>query len=180
MDSPIAQLREIEAKSLARRELVLHASEESGEWRGIVFKLGEKELTTHMPSVVEVLNPMECTRVPASQPWFKGIANIRGQLVPISDLHSFLYGTTRDKEPDPRVIVFRLANTVAGLEVSGVSGIRNFKQDNMDESYPEEDEHLKPVITGCFHDDGENYPVFDFNRLISNERFMQITSVNEG
>lgn len=179
MISPIQQLLEMESKSIEKNALIVSAPERASEWRGIVFKIGEYNLITDMQSVVEVLNPIECTRVPSSKPWFNGIANIRGQLVPISDLYGFLYDKPSQLGVNSRIMVFRLANTVVGLVISAVSGIRNFTQDAMDEDYPDLDDQLRPLIKGCFHMAGDDFPVFDFNRLISNERFMQITLASD-
>jgi twitching motility protein PilI len=173
--SPFDMLREIESKSLARKALAVTNQARANEWRGVGFKIGDIELVAPIMTVVEVLDPIHCTRVPSSKVWFDGIANVRGQLVPVSDLHGFLYGERRPQDRDTRVLVFRLANTVAGLTVSAVTGIRSFAEDNRDQRVSGIDEQLKPFVVGCYHRAGDDYPVFDFNRLVSNERFMQIT-----
>ncbi|MBN1379515.1 MAG: chemotaxis protein CheW [Gammaproteobacteria bacterium] len=177
--SPIELLREIESKSLARKALTVAEQTRANEWRGVGFKVGNVELVVSMQTVVEVLDPIHCTTVPSSKNWFDGIANVRGQLVPISDLHSFLYGERRPEDRDTRVIVFRLANTVAGLTVSAVTGIRSFPEDSKDQRMAGVDESLKPFIVGCYHRAGDDYPIFDFNRLVSNERFMHITEATD-
>lgn len=173
--SPIELLREIESKSLAKHSTALTDQARAVEWRGVGFKLSDMELVANMDSVVEVLDPIQCTRVPSSQVWFDGIANVRGQLVPVSDLYSFLYGERRMVDRDTRILVFRLANSVAGLTVSGVTGIRSFPEESKDQRMHGVDAQLKPFIVGCYHRAGDDYPIFDFNRLVGNERFMHIT-----
>ena len=173
--SPIDLLTEIESKSLANQALTVTEQAHASEWRGVGFRIGDIELVASMMNVVEVLDPIACTRVPSSKVWFDGIANVRGQLVPISDLYSFLYGERSQEDRDARILVFKLANSVAGLTVTGVTGIRSFPEESKDQDMPGVDEHLKPFIVGCYHRGGGDYPVFDFNRLVSNERFMHIT-----
>lgn len=173
--SPMTQLREIESKSLAKKALVSTEARHFTQWRGVGFRVGDLEVVASMSNVVEVLKPVECTRVPSSKAWFEGIANIRGLLVPVTDLYGFLYG--EDRRPpthSARIVVFRLTNTVAGLYVTGVTGIRSFRKDSIDNEYPEIPEQLKPFLIGCFHHAGDHFPVFDFNRLVSNERFMHV------
>lgn len=173
--SPITQLREIESKSLAKQSLVPVEARHFAQWRGVGFRIGDLEVVAAMSNVVEVLKPVECTRVPSCKVWFEGIANVRGLLVPVTDLYGFLYGgDRRPPEQSGRIVVFRLTNTVAGLLVSGVTGIRSFRKDSIDNEYPETPEQLKPFLIGCFHHAGDHFPVFDFNRLVSNERFMHV------
>jgi twitching motility protein PilI len=177
--SPIELLREIESKSLAKKAIAVTDQARANEWRGVGFKLGEIELVASMDNVVEVLDPMECTSVPSSKIWFDGIANVRGQLVPVSDLYSFLYGERRPIDRDTRILVFKLANTVAGLTVSGVTGIRSFPEDSRDQRMSEVTEHVKPFVVGCYHRAGDDFPIFDFNRLVADERFMHITEATD-
>ena len=177
--SPIDLLREIESKSLAHKSLTVTEQARANEWRGVGFRVGGKELVASMISVVEVLDPIQCTRVPSSKVWFDGIANVRGQLVPVSDLYSFLYGERRPQDRDTRILVFKLANTVAGLTVGAVTGIRSFPEESRDQRMPDIDEPLRPFVVACFHRGGSDYPVFDFNRLVGNDRFMHITETAE-
>lgn len=173
--SPIAQLREIESKSLAKQALVPTEAGHFTQWRGVGFRIGDLEVVAAMTNILEVLKPVECTRVPSSKAWFEGIANVRGLLVPVTDLNSFLYGGDRRPSPQAaRIVVFKLTNTVAGLLVTSVTGIRSFRKDGMDNEYPEIPEQVKPFLVGCFHHAGDHFPVFDFNRLVSNERFMHV------
>jgi twitching motility protein PilI len=177
--SAIDQLRDIESRSLARGALVVQHAQQKAEWRGIGFKVGETELVTSMQHISEVLKVVEYTRIPASKIWFEGIANVRGQLVPVTDLYSFLYGKRLPVDRDTRMILFRLANSVSGLVVTGVTGIRSFREEVLDQDASGIDDELIPFLSGCFHQSGDDYPVFDFSRLLNDERFMHVTEMNE-
>ncbi|GIX21956.1 MAG: protein PilI [Gammaproteobacteria bacterium] len=172
--SPLEQLRELESKALARKALVPAGQARAQEWRGVGFRVGHVELVAGMDTVVEALEPVKCTRVPAAKPWFEGIANVRGQLVPVSDFYAFLYGERLPRERGNRILLFRLANTVAGLLVTAVTGIRSFPIQAREDGDGGVAEALRPFVGGCFRRGGEVYPIFEFNRLVGNERFMQI------
>ncbi len=61
------------------------------EWVGIGFRLGAERFVTSRADVREVLPiPEQVTRVPGAKPWLRGIANLRGQLLTVVDLKSFL------------------------------------------------------------------------------------------
>ncbi|HEY3487371.1 MAG TPA: chemotaxis protein CheW [Gammaproteobacteria bacterium] len=176
--SPIDQLREIEGKSLSRGALVAQNVRAIADWRGIGFRIGETELVTSMQHVSEVLKVVEYTRIPSSKLWFEGIANVRGQLVPVTDFYSFLYGERLPVDRDTRMIMFRLANSVSGLVVTGVTGIRSFREDTLDQDATDVDDRFIPYLSGCFHQNNVDYPVFDFSRLLNDERFMHVTELH--
>lgn len=177
--SALEQLKQIESKSLSRKALAIAGGQRAQEWRGVGFRVGGTELVASMDTVVEALEPVTCTRVPSAKLWFEGIANVRGQLVPISDLYAFLFGERQPAGRDTRILVFKLANTVAGLVVTAITGVRNFPPDAQNEKTGDLDPVFKPFVTSCFHRGGENYPVFDFKRLVGNERFMHIMEAQE-
>jgi twitching motility protein PilI len=61
------------------------------EWVGIGFRLGAEQFVAGRSEVREVLPvPEQITRIPGSKPWLRGIANVRGQLLTVADLRSFL------------------------------------------------------------------------------------------
>lgn len=177
--SAIEQLREIESRSLSRGALVVQNVQAKAEWRGIGFRIGNTELVTSMQHIAEVLKVVEYTRIPSSKIWFEGIANVRGQLVPVTDFYSFLYGSRLPADRNTRMIMFRLANSVSGLVVTSVTGIRSFREDALDQDASGIEDQLIPYLSGCFHQSGGAYPVFDFSRLLNDERFMHVTELNE-
>ena len=175
--SSIEYLHSVASHSRDRQSLAIVDAQQTLQWRGVGFKVGPTELVASMLNIVELLPPMEYTQLPWSKNWFCGIASIRGQLVPITDMHGFFYGERQPTDRNTRVLIFRLASTVAGLVVTSVTGIRNFKEDALDRQYMMPEKPFKPFVIGCFHREGIDYPVFDFDRLISNERFMRVTEI---
>ena len=61
------------------------------EWVGIGLRLGNERFVVGREEVREVLMlPSTLTRVPGAKPWIRGLANVRGHLLPIADLRGFL------------------------------------------------------------------------------------------
>jgi purine-binding chemotaxis protein CheW len=52
----------------------------------VVFKLGEEEYGIHIDQIKEVVITPTITRMPQTQPYVKGVANIRGNVIAILDL----------------------------------------------------------------------------------------------
>lgn len=65
------------------------------DWQGVVFEIGGQRLVAPMGQVSEVLAMPEYTSLPLVKPWMLGIANIRGRLLPITDLSQFLQVPSR-------------------------------------------------------------------------------------
>src|SRR3546814_12949740 len=57
-------------------------------WSGIGFRLGEHWYVAPMGEVSEVLHEPRYTHLPGVKPWVRGVANLRGRLLPLMDLRS--------------------------------------------------------------------------------------------
>lgn len=66
-------------------------------WLGIGYRSSEYLFVTPLDEIIEVTELTVTTQVPASFPWFKGIGNLRGKLLPITDLAVFVTGYADEK-----------------------------------------------------------------------------------
>ena len=66
-----------------------------------------KRLASGFDEVVEILPMPQVTPVPGAQPWMLGVANIRGNLLPIVDLKQFLEGERTVMHEGQRVLIVR-------------------------------------------------------------------------
>src|ERR1044072_9205621 len=76
------------------------------EWVGVAFRMaGELYLAAREETREVLAVPPGLTRVPGAKPWVKGIANVRGQLLPILDLRQYLGSGVTPNSRNVRVIV---------------------------------------------------------------------------
>ena len=106
-------------------------------WSGIGFRLGEHWYVAPMGEVSEVLHEPRFTQLPGVKPWVKGVANLRGRLLPIMDLAGFFADQEPGHEPSAlrkqrRVLVVEHQEVFAGLLVDEVSGLQHFEQDSFE------------------------------------------------
>src|ERR1700741_4637396 len=88
-DKPFELLRELER--LARAAAVAQGRDAANEreWVGGAFRMGSENFLVAREETREVLGyPAVVTRVPGAKPWIRGLANVRGQLLPIGDLRT--------------------------------------------------------------------------------------------
>jgi twitching motility protein PilI len=147
------------------------------EWTGVLFRLHGMEMLAPMDEVAEIVSVTSVAPVPGVKSWVLGIANMRGNLLPVMDLQAFLY----DEKPitDPasrRLLVVSHEGVVAGLVIDAVMGMRHFWRDEIAEELPALDERIKPFVTYSFNRQGEHYPVFSPFRLAESEGFMNVTA----
>jgi twitching motility protein PilI len=145
-------------------------------WIGLGFRLGEHYLVAPRDDVREVLSTPEYTRVPGAKPWLLGIANVRGDLLPIIDLNRFLGGDAPPGQRGSRVLVYNSPDVPAGFMVDEVPGFRRFQpQDQRHEMAPEGGA-LSPYLLGAFVREGQLWAAFSLSKLVTSPAFQNAGS----
>ena len=134
----LVELERLARVAIAAREGTPAAAD---EWVGIGFRLGAERFVTSRADVREILPiPDQVTRVPGAKPWLRGIANLRGQLLTVVDLKSFLGAGAPTGDRQARVLVVASREVPTGLIVDEVIGFRRFgSADYHDEVAPKND-----------------------------------------
>ena len=144
-------------------------------WSGIGFRLGNVYLLSKLEEVDEILISPEMTRVPSALSWVKGIANIRGMLLPIMDLRDFIDGEAIQKGRKTRVILIKKGELVSGLMVDEVFGMRHFFEEERTKNVPEtSSDNLKKYLQGAFRKGNMHWGVFDMDNLAEDPGFLQV------
>ncbi|MCB1616215.1 MAG: purine-binding chemotaxis protein CheW [Pseudomonadales bacterium] len=145
-------------------------------WSGIGFTLFGKKFVAPMGEVSETLEVPPFTHLPGVKGWVKGVANVRGRLLPITDLAEYFGGKLESGRRSQRVLVLEQGEIYSGLMVDGVYGIQRFP---VDEYAPVvrgvDQEALKPYLQGTFLDESTAEPwiVFSPWMLTKDEAFFQ-------
>jgi twitching motility protein PilI len=89
----------------------------------IAFQLAGTRALIDLAWLAEILPLVPLTRVPQVQPWMRGIANVRGKLLPVADGAQFL-GRAQPSSKQQRILVIFSEEFAAGLIVDRVEGLR--------------------------------------------------------
>jgi len=169
--SAIEILQDIEARSLARSTEVDDRQGYASLWAGLAFKVAGIRVLAPMDEVSEILIlPSRLTRVPGAKVWVKGLANIRGNLLPIIDLQAFLGGKPIVTNRRSRVLVINREDLTTGLLVGDVQGMRHFSEDQSVSS-ARIDGVIGHFIQAAYVNDDGTWPVLSMDSLASDERF---------
>jgi chemotaxis signal transduction protein len=107
----------------------------------------------------EVLSvPSQLTRVPGAKAWIKGLANVRGALLPVIDLRQFLGSGATPLTRNTRVIVVNHREVPAGLLVDEVLGFRRFAEGEFSGDAPPTLVRCERFLAGAFRRGGEQWP----------------------
>jgi twitching motility protein PilI len=106
--------------------------------------------------------------------WVRGLANIRGMLIPIVDLFAFVSDEITDLNRQSRVLVMRKGDLISGLLVSEVLGLRHFLDEEESNQLPDVPDRLKALLRGAYEQGGVHWGVFDTRRLAETPAFMEV------
>jgi twitching motility protein PilI len=144
------------------------------DWTGIGFTINGIPLLAKMEEVTEILPPPDTIRVPGVRHWVKGLANVRGSLMPILDMNAFLHGADTELGKDSRILIVNRNGLIAGLLVEEVYGLRRFKPEECLDEIDVEAGPVKDYLTGTFVDRVQRWNVFSVDKLVQTEQFMQV------
>ncbi|WP_428608055.1 chemotaxis protein CheW [Sedimenticola sp.] len=140
-------------------------------WEGVLFSIAGLGVIAPLQEVKEILNyPEELTQVPGTQDWLLGMANIRGNLLPIIDLQQFLGGAPVVIGRRSRVLVINHQGLYSGLLVGNVQGMRHFLEEQRT-SVPILPEYIRQFVQGAYQIEGAIRPVFSMHLLAENTEF---------
>ncbi|MFQ3229058.1 chemotaxis protein CheW [Reinekea sp.] len=172
--TPIALLRDIESRVRTSATGLPEQSEVTETWSGIGFRIGEHYFVAPMSEVKEILRVPAYTRLPNVQAWVLGVSNIRGRLIPIIDLNTFLSYESQLAIRNRRILVIEQNEQSDGLVIDGVEGMQYFPVDDFNESAPAIPEGIKPFVTGHFVKEDRVWCRFNMRDLFENEEFQGV------
>ncbi len=170
----IALLRGIEGLSRDHSQIGPRQRQRQDIRECIVFTVGQTRYAAPIDSVKEILNlPAGITPVPGTKTWVRGVANIRGTLLPIVDLKQFLGAGATKPGRRSRVLVIDRQGVYTGLLVGTMAGMRHFyPADQRQASSAELVAEFGPFVKALYVQQEEKWPVFDIPALIEDPGFL--------
>jgi twitching motility protein PilI len=170
---PVAILKEIENCCRGCEVGSPRNAEISNEWSGIAFRLGRNKLVAPMDDVIEILDVPAFSIVPLTRPWVRGIANVRGSLLPVIDLNCYLGNELPKVTNKTRVLVIDFNGVYSGLVVDEVLGLKYFLEEELTDGDPDVDEKFRPWLQSSFCRNDEIWGVFSLLSLVDSPMFLQ-------
>lgn len=155
----VARLKEVQSGTVAQ----------SASKMGV--QVGHEKWLVNLPDVSEVVPLPQLLVVPLTQPWFSGVANVRGVLYSAVDFSRFLGGEPTQANIDSRLL---LANSKyhlnAGIIVHHMLGLKNPDQLQLSAA-----EDLPSWVAAEYVDgNGERWKELNMPGLINHPDFLNV------
>lgn len=135
------------------------------------LQIGEEGWLVDLKDAGELIAPPAMAAVPLARPWFKGVANVRGNLYSVTDFSAFLGGAaTRADENARLLLINERFRSGAALLVQRSLGLRDPAK-----LKPQAGGAARPrFVSGVFADeDGKLWKELDVPALIQDEAFLE-------
>lgn len=141
-------------------------------WSGIGFELLGRRFVAPMGEVSEMQEVPSFTRLPGVQPWMKGVANVRGRLLPVCDLAAFMGDRIHKPKKQQRILILENGDLYTGLLVDQVFGMQHFPEDTFFADTGLQHSQAAPFVEGCYRQEGVEWVVFSPAKLALDPNFL--------
>ncbi len=146
----------------------LGITEDSGERiQYIVVKVGSENYGINIAYVDNIVRMQKITRVPRAQEYFRGIINLRGEVVPVMSLRRRMGLDDDEFTKDSRIIILKFEdNALLGVVVDSVREVVTLSENEIDEMGSEARSDSATFINGVGKNGEELISLLDFQKVI--------------
>lgn len=148
--------------------------EDTQKDRFLTFKIGKEEYAVEISCVIEVIGMQKITHVPDMPEFVKGVINLRGQVIPITDIRMRFGLPAREYDDRTCIVVVTVEDTYVGIVVDTVSDVLDMPEETV---APPPKINQKPgsrYIQGLGKVGEDVKIILDVVKLLYEERFEQL------
>ena len=157
----------------------------------VIFKLGDAQYATQAMNVREVAELADVTVIPNVPEWLVGVTNLRGDILSLINLQSFLglgnrenehltFGGTGLSKSDDQVMVVQAQRNgrsiSTGLIVDNISDIRYLAQEKIGELTAPIENKIEPYLSGVYEEKDQMLILLDMEKLLLSSDMWQFDS----
>jgi twitching motility protein PilI len=166
------RLREFQAQLVERMQAARSGTDTQVRQLGVM--IGGDRWLLNLREAGEIVAVGSITDVPLTQPWFLGLANVRGNLISVIDLARFQGQASTVIDKESRIVAFGPALAFnSALLVSRVMGLRNIAEMTAQPANTD-----SPAWLPCSYADrdGQLWRQLDLTAMIEDVQFLQVGS----
>ena len=145
------------------------AKENKEAARYLAFSLGGEDYAIPLLQVKEVMGLTEITKVPHTPPHFKGIMNLRGQVISVIDLRVKFNISSSENSSETAIIILDLAPVYLGVIVDHIDSVLAIDADQLAPPPDIETKLGVDYITGVAKKDKKLILMLDLEKTLSVE-----------
>lgn len=133
----------------------------------IVVKIGSEQYGININYVDNIVRMQSITRVPKAQVYYRGVINLRGEIIPVMSLRLKL-----GLEPDvfsnkTRIIIIKIESATIGIIVDEVREVVNLTEDCIEKTAYDSNDEKANYISSIGKSNGELISLLDVNSVLS-------------
>lgn len=122
----------------------------------VFFRLAQEQFALEINKVKEIVRLPATTKLPKSPDYIAGIANLRGNVLPILDTRQRLQLDMAEHTESSRILVTEVAGHLIGLQVDSVLTVKTVDADHFKSSPPVSQNIDKDYISGVIQEDDDS------------------------
>ena len=136
----------------------------------IVIKLGSEQYGVNINYIDNIVRMQRITRVPKAQSYFKGVINLRGEIVPVMSLR-LKFGLPADEITDKtRIIIIKLEQqATVGLIVDQVNEVVTLDEDSIEQTTVDANKDMAGYISAIGKNKGELISLLNIQLAITDK-----------
>lgn len=137
--------------------------------RYLCFSLGKEKFAMPLLQVKEVIANTDTTSIPQAAAYFKGIMNLRGQVISVIDLRVKLKVGKADITPETTIVILDVNGLSLGVVVDSVNSVTSF-ENSMISDPPVHDASTKTdYIFGVARHDKDLTLLIDLKKVLNTD-----------
>lgn len=137
--------------------------------RFLCFSLGDEKFAMPLLQVKEVIGNTETKKVPQAAPHFRGILNLRGQVISVIDLRVKLKVGEPDTTPETTIVILDVDGLSLGVVVDSVNSVTEFDKSMISDPPVCDSSTNTDYIFGVARDEQSLTLLIDLNKVLNTE-----------
>ncbi len=137
--------------------------------RFLCFSLGKERFAIPLLQVKEVIANTETTNIPQAPAYFKGIMNLRGQVISVIDLRSKLKVGKVETTPETTIVILDVNSLSLGVIVDSVNSVTAYDAEDISNP-PDHDSSVKTdYIVGVAREKDHLTLILDLRKALNTD-----------
>ena len=147
----------------------------------LTFMLADEYYGIEILKVIEIVGMMEITTVPRMPTFVKGVANLRGKVIPVVDLRLKFGMPEGEPTATSCIIVVLVGEAEMGIIVDNVLEVQEISADEIEEKRPPLALRSTPrFILGIGKAGGKIAILLDIDKVLTEQEFAALTGTDSG
>jgi len=164
------------AQRLKKLTQAQQANKQSQEvFQGIAFVCKQESFMIPLHYITQIVMCPKLTPIASGKEWFLGLMNLRGDIIPISDLQSFLYHENTKIEKNTPIVVVRYQGEWSGILINHIKGLYSITTEKPVPFLMLKENVFAPYNEEVIQYKKEIFPIFNIFKLIEDPLFANAT-----